>query len=83
VQEKLSLSDRFGLTITFTGADQHTYLEIVTHLAAQAQIEISSEDLEYRALQWATRHNGRSGRTAQQFIDFLQAEAIARDLVTP
>jgi hypothetical protein len=76
VQEKLSLSDRFGLTITFAGADQHTYLQIVTHLAAQAQIEISPEDLEYRALQWATRHNGRSGRTAQQFIDFLQAEAM-------
>jgi uncharacterized protein len=74
VQEKLSLSDRFGLTITFTGADQHTYLQIVTHLAAQAKIAISPEDLEYRALQWATRHNGRSGRTAQQFIDFLQAE---------
>ncbi len=74
VQEKLSLSDRFGLTITFTGADQHTYLQIVMHLATQANIAISAEDLEYRALQWATRHNGRSGRTAQQFIDFLQAE---------
>jgi uncharacterized protein len=74
VQEKLSLSDRFGLTITFAGADQHTYLQIVTHLASQANIAISPEDLEYRALQWATRHNGRSGRTAQQFIDFLQAE---------
>jgi uncharacterized protein len=77
VQEKLSLSDRFGLTITFVGADQHTYLQIVTHLAAQTKIEICPEDLEYRALQWATRHNGRSGRTAQQFIDFLHAEAIA------
>ncbi len=74
VQEKLSLSDRFGLTITFTGADQHTYLQIVMHLATQANIAISPEDLEYRALQWATRHNGRSGRTAQQFIDFLHAE---------
>jgi predicted AAA+ superfamily ATPase len=78
VQEKLSLSDRFGLTITFAGADQHTYLQIVTHLAAQANIDISSEDLEYRALQWATRHNGRSGRTAQQFIDFLQAELASK-----
>ncbi len=74
VQEKLSLSDRFGLTITFAGADQQTYLQIVKHLAAQSNITISAEDLEYRALQWATRHNGRSGRTAQQFIDFLQAD---------
>jgi uncharacterized protein len=74
VQEKLSLSDRFGLTLTFTGADQQTYLQIVAHLATKANLAIGDEDLEYRALQWATRHNGRSGRTAQQFIDFLQAE---------
>jgi predicted AAA+ superfamily ATPase len=74
VQEKLSFSDRFGLTLTFEPPNQPTYLTIVRHLAAQAKITLSQEDLEYRALQWATRHNGRSGRTARQFIDFLQAE---------
>jgi uncharacterized protein len=74
MQEKLSFSDRFGLTLTFEGADQKTYLQIVQHLAAQAGINISPEDLEYQALQWATRHNGRSGRTARQFIDFLKAD---------
>ena len=74
VQEKLSFSDRFGLTLTFEPADQKTYLEIVRHLAAQSGLTIEREDLEYRALQWATRHNGRSGRTARQFINFLQAE---------
>ncbi|MBW4440902.1 MAG: ATP-binding protein [Plectolyngbya sp. WJT66-NPBG17] len=74
VQEKLSFSDRFGLTLTFEPADQTTYLKIVHHLAQQAQIELNSEDLEFRALQWATRHNGRSGRTARQFIDFLKSE---------
>jgi hypothetical protein len=74
VQEKLSFSDRFGLTLTFEPANQPTYLTIVRHLAAQAKITLSQEDLDYRALQWATRHNGRSGRTARQFIDFLQAE---------
>ncbi|MBW4523118.1 MAG: ATP-binding protein [Scytolyngbya sp. HA4215-MV1] len=74
VQEKLSFSDRFGLTLTFEPADQKTYLQIVHHLAVQAGIALSPEDLEFRALQWATRHNGRSGRTARQFIDFLQAE---------
>ncbi|MCU0552023.1 MAG: ATP-binding protein [Leptolyngbya sp. Prado105] len=72
VQEKLSFSDRFGLTLTFEPADQVTYLKIVHHLARQAAI--SSDDLEFQALQWATRHNGRSGRTARQFIDFLKAE---------
>ncbi|MBD1904065.1 ATP-binding protein [Funiculus sociatus GB2-A5] len=74
VQEKLSFSDRFGLTLTFEPADQNTYLNIIRHLAAQAEIPLSEEDLEYRALQWATRHNGRSGRTARQFIDFLKAD---------
>jgi len=74
VQEKLSFSDRFGLTLTFEPADQETYLAIVRHLAQQANLELETEQLEFRALQWATRHNGRSGRTARQFIDFLQAE---------
>ncbi|AFY86190.1 ATP-binding protein [Chroococcidiopsis thermalis] len=74
VQEKLSFSDRFGLTLTFEPANQGTYLHIVRHLAALAELNISQTDLDYRALQWATRHNGRSGRTARQFIDFLQAD---------
>ena len=78
VQEKLSFSDRFGLTITFESADQKTYLKIVHHLAAQANINLSQQDLEYQALQWATRHNGRSGRTARQFIDFMQADLATK-----
>lgn len=81
VQEKLSLSDRFGLTLTFTPANQDTYLKMVFHLADQAKLALRAEDLKFRALQWATRHNGRSGRTARQFIDFLQAElALATDM---
>ncbi|MEH2000698.1 MAG: ATP-binding protein [Nostoc sp.] len=74
MQEKLSFSDRFGLTLTFEPANQKTYLKIVEHLAAQAEINITQEDLEFQALQWATRHNGRSGRTARQFVDFLKAD---------
>jgi uncharacterized protein len=71
VQEKLSFVDRFGITLTFEPADQPKYLEIVHHLATEAKLVISGADLEDRALQWATRHNGRSGRTARQFIDNL------------
>ncbi|MEM7773741.1 MAG: DUF815 domain-containing protein, partial [Cyanobacteria bacterium P01_A01_bin.37] len=74
LQEKLSFSDRFGLTLTFEPADQSTYLSIVHHLAHQENILLPIDDLDYRALQWATRHNGRSGRTARQFIDALNAE---------
>ena len=76
VQEKLSFSDRFGLTLTFEPADQATYLAIVHHLAAQANLTLPPDDLDYRALQWATRHNGRSGRSARQFVDFLRAESV-------
>ncbi|MEL7034656.1 MAG: ATP-binding protein [Cyanobacteria bacterium J06592_8] len=74
VQEKLSFSDRFGLTLTFEPPDQQTYLKMVHHLAALVGISLDAETLEFRALQWATRHNGRSGRSARQFIDFLTAE---------
>ncbi|MBF2065139.1 MAG: ATP-binding protein [Calothrix sp. C42_A2020_038] len=74
MQEKLSFSDRFGLTLTFSGTDQKTYLQIVGHLAKLAEINIEQQDLEYQALQWATQHNGRSGRTARQFVDYLKAD---------
>lgn len=74
VQEKLSFSDRFGLTLTFSPADQQTYLTIVRELAEQAGLKIEADNLDWRARQWATRNNGRSGRTARQFIDFLIAE---------
>ncbi|PSR17560.1 AAA+ family ATPase [filamentous cyanobacterium CCP3] len=74
MQEKLSFSDRFGLTLTFEPADQPTYLTIVRHLAQQASLPLTDEELTARALQWATRHNGRSGRAARQFVDWLTAE---------
>lgn len=78
VQEKLSFGDRFGLTLTFEPANQDTYLTIVHHLAQQIGITLEKEDLDFRAKQWATRHNGRSGRTARQFIDYLQGELALR-----
>lgn len=78
MQEKLSFSDRFGLTLTFEPPNQDTYLNIVHHLAQLAQISLSTEELESRAKQWAMRHNGPSGRSARQFIDFLQGELSSR-----
>ena len=70
-QEKLSFSDRFGMTLTFGPADQETYLEMVRHLFKQSGLEMLPIELDFEALQWATKHNGRSGRTARQFVDFL------------
>jgi uncharacterized protein len=78
VQEKLSFSDRFGITLTFEPADQPKYLEIVHHLATSAKLLMEPDELDRQALQWATRHNGRSGRTARQFVDYLLGESVDR-----
>lgn len=77
VQEKLSLADRFGITLTFVTPDQERYLDIVRGLAQRRRLAIPDEQLRARALQWATRHNGRSGRSARQFIDDLTGELAA------
>lgn len=74
VQEKLSLADRFGMTITFGTPDQQEYLEIVDQLALKNGINLPEEELHHRALQWELWYHGRSGRTAQQFINYLLGE---------
>lgn len=71
--ERLALADRFGLTITFPGADRRAYLGIVRHLAAFAGLP-ADEALEQRALRFAAWGNGYSGRTARQFIDRERAD---------
>jgi predicted AAA+ superfamily ATPase len=74
VQEQLSLADRFGLVVTFLAPTQDRYLAIVAALAQQAGLQMPPETLRRRALQWATQHNGLSGRTARQFIDNVAGE---------
>ncbi|MCL6635108.1 MAG: ATP-binding protein [Peptococcaceae bacterium] len=69
VQEKLSLADRFGITVLFTSPDRALYLDIVRGLAKQRGISLAEGELERRALLWEAWHNGRSGRTARQFVD--------------
>jgi predicted AAA+ superfamily ATPase len=78
MQEKLSFGDRFGITLTFSPANQTKYLAMVEHLAQKTGINLPQAELQFRAKQWATQHNGRSGRSAKQFIDFLSSE-IATD----
>lgn len=70
MQEKLSLADRFGITVTFTSPDQKRYLEIVHALAADRGLSADPADLERGAVQWALRYNGRSPRTATQYVDW-------------
>lgn len=69
VQEKLSLSDRFGLTLTFTPFSQADYFAAVEHLARQFGLPEDAETLRREALKWAQQQNGFSGRTARQFVD--------------
>ena len=71
IQEKISLADRFGITLTYTSPNQKEYLEIVEGLAKKHGIDMPPEELQRKALQWEMWHNGRSGRTAQQFIDYM------------
>ncbi|HAA65112.1 MAG TPA: AAA+ family ATPase, partial [Thermoanaerobacter sp.] len=73
-EEKLSLSDRFGITVTFVTPSQEEYLKIVKGLAQKHNIEIEWNLLKEKALQWGIWHNGRSPRSAKQFIDHLRYE---------
>lgn len=73
LQEKLSLADRFGLTVIFGTPDQQQYLEIVRGLARRRGLVVEDEQLRREALRWSTWNNGRSGRTARQFVDDLAA----------
>ena len=73
-EEKLSLSDRFGITITFVTPSQEEYLKIVKGLAEKNNIDINWNVLKEKALRWAMWHNGRSPRSAKQFIDHLRYE---------
>ncbi len=77
MQEKLSLAARFGLRITFPTPDQKRYLEIVFGLVKERGLKIPGEELKERALLWDRWHAGRSGRTARQFVDELEAELAA------
>ncbi len=74
IQETLSLSSRFGLTITFTKCDKPTYLAIVDELAKLHHINMESNTLHVKAEAFAIRHHGRSPRTAKQFITLLSNE---------
>ena len=78
VQEKLSLADRFGITVTYLAPDKDAYLSIVEGLARRHGLAIDTPTLHRRALEWEAWHNGRSGRTARQFIDHLIGELALR-----
>jgi len=71
VEEKVSLSDRFGLWLGFHGLDQDTYLAIVTGYADHYRLALPEGDLRREALAWAAGRGARSGRVAWQYIQDL------------
>ena len=71
VEEKVSLSDRFGLWLGFHNLAQATYFEICEGYAAHYQLDIATEELRAQALEWSMTRGARSGRVAWQFIQDL------------
>ena len=72
LQETMSLAARFGLTITFQKPDKDEYLHIVKELAAEYGVDMDEAELFRKAEAHAIRKNGRSPRTAKQFIELLK-----------
>lgn len=72
VEEKLSLSDRFGITVSFYSPDQKEYLKIVDGLAEARNLNVDKETLHAEALKWVRWYNARSPRTAKQFINWFE-----------
>ena len=79
MEEKLSLSSRFGLVLTFEVPNQKGYLSMVLELAKEAGIDMPTARIESLAIQWELRHLNRSGRTAEQFIDYLKINSFTED----
>lgn len=71
VQEKLSLVNRFGVTICYSKPSKKEFENIVTVLAEKYNITMSREELLLKANAWELSHGGISGRTAQQFITYI------------
>jgi predicted AAA+ superfamily ATPase len=80
VEEKISLSERFGLWVSFYPFDQDEYLTIVRYWLRQlGVVDTASEQLRLEALQWALQRGSRSGRVAYQFArDWAGRQAGSR-----
>lgn len=78
MQEKLSLVNRFGVTINFSRPSQKEYFNIVIELARKAGVTMSDEELCAEANKWELSHGGISGRTAQQFVNYVLGTVEAK-----
>lgn len=71
MEEKLSLVNRFGVTINYSKPSQKEYFGIVTELAKRAGITMTEDELKSEANKWELSHGGISGRTARQFVNYI------------
>jgi predicted AAA+ superfamily ATPase len=71
VEEKLSLSDRFGLWLGFHKTDQDAYLEMIARYLAHYHIQLDEAQWRAQAIEWAAIRGARSGRVAWQFVTEL------------
>lgn len=76
MEEKLSLVNRFGVTINYAKPSQKEYFHIVLELAHRQGIAMSDEELKAEANKWELSHGGISGRTAQQFVNYLDGQQL-------
>jgi predicted AAA+ superfamily ATPase len=74
IEEKVSLSDRFGLWLGFHNCDQPTYLAMIRGYRDAYGLDIADAELEARAIEWAQTRGARSGRVAIQFVRNLAGE---------
>ena len=72
IEEKLSLVNRFGCQISYSKPSQKEFFDIVIGLARKNNVKMTDEELMAEANKWELSHGGISGRTAQQFINYLQ-----------
>lgn len=79
VEEQLSLSDRFGLTVTFIAPDKRAYLSILQQILADRGICLDADTVAAIAERWALRKGGRSPRAAQQLADCIESR-VKRNL---
>lgn len=73
IEEKVSLSDRFGLWLGFHNCDQPTFLTMIDGYAADLKLPILPEELHAEAMEWSVTRGARSGRVAWQFIQEISA----------
>lgn len=76
MEEKLSLVHRFGVTINYSKPSQKEYFNIVIQLARRLGVTLSDEEIRAEANKWELSHGGISGRTAQQFANYLAGQEL-------